>query len=368
MSIKKESDSKSKLVASKQKTKKEDNIVIQLKAKKIDIFRVSKILVRFSIKTSISDSEITLEGDISDISEELLAKLCEEIECLSIQNFKSERQLEIFEKDSAENEYDLIYSEVKRGEVYICDFGDPYGREQGFVRYAIVIQNDVANLKSKTTIVVPCTTARRKLLPVHISCTFSTENMLDYDEKIVGTKQNIIQTEQIRTIDKTRLRKYLGTLTPDFMQEIQDKIEISLQFNDGTENQLNNSSKVNVSQSDNRRLSEVQLELLSNVNIKTFARIAKSDDSINDKVKKILLMFAFDLNKRGVQYLEEAIIVSQTDKHHNLESLSEIIANGNNIDKEEVKRLIIARVKERFRTKKSPAIDFIRLINIFLNN
>lgn len=60
------------------------------------------------------------------------------------------------------SEYDLIYSKVKRGEVYLCDFGESYGSEQGFMRYAIIVQNDDGNFHSPTTIVIACTSEPKK--------------------------------------------------------------------------------------------------------------------------------------------------------------------------------------------------------------
>lgn len=131
--------------------------------------------------------------------------------------------------DVSLNSYDLIYSKVKRGEVYICDFGEPFGSEQGYIRYALVIQNDTGNLHSPTTIVLCCTTEKKKNLPVHCNLTFSKDNMVDYNPLLIGTKQNIILGEQIKTIDKRRLRKYLGKMNEKFMEEeIQKIIDISL--------------------------------------------------------------------------------------------------------------------------------------------
>lgn len=127
-------------------------------------------------------------------------------------------------------DYDLIYSKVKRGEVYICDFGTPYGSEQGKKRYAIVVQNNDGNQYSPTTIVLACTTKRKDKSPVHYNFTFSKNNMLDYNKQRVGTKKNTVMAEQIRTVDKRRLRKYIGIMNQDFMEKIQEIIDISLQL------------------------------------------------------------------------------------------------------------------------------------------
>ena len=134
------------------------------------------------------------------------------------------------------SEYDLIYSKVKRDEVYLCDFGESYGSEQGFMRYAIIVQNDDGNFHSPTTIVIACTSEHKKRLPVHFHCTFSSSNMVDYDLEKVGSAENVIMAEQIQTVDKTRLRKYLGMLTTDFMKQIDEKLNISLQLRQKVKN------------------------------------------------------------------------------------------------------------------------------------
>ena len=77
-------------------------------------------------------------------------------------------------------------------------------------------------------------------------------------------------------------------------------------------------------------------------------------------------MFGFDLKKNGVQYLLKAIITSPKNDYFNVETLSESVSQEEGIDQKEIKRLIIARVKETFGFRKAPTIDFIRLVNIFL--
>ena len=387
--------------------------MLQLQAKSIDMCRISKLLVRYNIKACITDSVITLSGDISD---ELLNQLCGSININAIQNFISEEplyvstettsvksekhtQTEVVEKPSEiestqvektpkvdttqpsptlshhPSTYDLIYSEVKRGEVYMCDFGEPYGNEQGFKRYAIIIQNDDGNLYSPTTIVLACTTEYRRFFPMHIHCAFSPRNMIDYDLARVGSKENVIMTEQIRTVDKTRLRKYIGTLTPDFMKIIEGKIDISLHLSRDVKTitkqeklYINNSNAIAKTETPKERkdVNMTQVQLLSFVDIKELVRISQSLSTDEIKAQKILNLFGFDLKKNGVQYLFKAIIASPKNAYFNLETLSEKVSRTEGIDKEEIKRLIVARVKENFGFRKAPTIDFIRLVNSFL--
>lgn len=378
--------------------------MLQLQTKSVNIGRISKLIVKYNIKASVTNQTITLDGDIS---EELFTELFGNIEIQSVQNYIKEEPLNVTEEvsllqseESTKNEpveetkqleipqivpdlsnqtseYDLIYSVVHRGEVYLCDFGKTYGYEQGLMRYAIVVQNDYGNLHSPTTIVVPCTTKTKKQFPVPLYCTFSSKNMVDYDFKRVDSKENVIMTEQIRTVDKKRLRKYIGKLTSDFMKFIDSKIEVSLSIDRSLKKGINNEkvyAKVPVLVSKDKMIiketpperkdvNTVQIKLLSLVDINELLNISQSTDTDKIKTEKILKLFGFDLNKNGVQYLLEAIIISPKDAYFNLETLSEKVSKKEGIDKDEVKRLIVARVKETFDFKKSPTIDFIRLVN-----
>jgi len=411
----KERDTTSKIVTSKpKKFKKEDYIVLQLQTKANDICRISKLLVKYNIKASITDSVITLDGDVSD---ELLTQLCGGININAVQNFISQEPLyvpketsfikseehiqtevvekpkqlestvvEETEKDETTQttyalshqlpEYNLIYSEVKRGEVYMCDFGDPYGSEQGGYRPAIIVQNYSGNSNAPTTIVIPCTTAHKKILPVHLYFTFSSRNMLDYDLSRVSSAENIILAEQIKTVDKTRLRKYIGTLKPEFMKLIDQKVDISLNLSREVKTiekkvyvgrPVPQKTMVNPEAPKERKdVNMVQVQLLSFVDINELLKISQSYSTDDVKAQRILELFGFDFKRNGVQYLLKAIIASPKDAYFNLETLSESVSRTEDIDKEEVKRLIVARVKETFGFRKAPTIDFIRLVNNFL--
>ena len=380
--------------------------MLQLQSKELDICRISKLLAKHNIKASIDNEVITLDGEISD---ELLSNLCDGITIRTVQNYRGKitsfAQNESISSNADEavsnqikdkpvvestnqgivlappvmQNYDLLYPTVKRGEVYSCDFGEPYGCEQGYIRYAIVVQNDDGNLHSPGTIVLACTTEPQKRLPVHYHFVFSNENMLDYDVMRVGLEQNIVMAEQIRTVDKTRLRKFLGTMTPEFMDKVQKIIDISLQLT-RTEKVVTKTEKVYIDKpvyknapidpyapKERKDLNLIQIQLLSMVNIEDLFKISQTRVSDEIKSKKILQLFGFDMQKNGVQYLFKAILISPKDAYFNLETLCEdIFKNEPDIDKDEIKRLIIARVKERFKLKKSPTIDFIRLVNSFL--
>ena len=341
--------------------------MLQLQVKDIDICRISKILVKHNIKASISNSQITLDGDISD---ELLTQICgdSEMEIKAIQNFASEEasdiQMPIFVQQP---EFDLLYPKVKFGELYLCDFGDPYEHEQGFIRYAIVVQNDFGNEVSPVTIVVPCTTQTKKVISSSYCTTFSSDNMIDYDIKKVGTRENAIKIEQIRSVDKTRLRKYLGTLRPELMSKIMEKINKTIHLDEDSNNEdYKKISRKNEPIRYRKDINMVQIQLLSRVDIKKLIEISENSFEDEIKVEKILELFGFNFTQKGVKLLAKAILASPKDDYFNLETLAEIVSQDEVISREEIKRLIVARVKETLGFSKAPTIDFIRLINAFL--
>ena len=115
-----------------------------------------------------------------------------------------------------------------------------------------------------------------------------------------------------------------------------------------------------------RDINMAQVKLLSLVDINELISISQRDISDEEKIRTILKLFGFDLNQVGIQYLQEAIISSPKDTYFNLETLSEKVSKKVNVKKEEITRLIVARVKEKFNLKNTSTIDFIRLVNSFL--
>lgn len=382
--------------------------MLQIQTKSIDICRISKLLVKYNIKASITDSAITLEGDIS---EDLLSKLCNEINIIKVQNFISPESQETpeedlsLEKKNAEYpepkedselkedpkpveksedtkkeitllpqplpEYDLIYSTVKRGEIYKCDFGEPYGHEQGGERYALIVQNDIGNLHSPCTIVIACTTQCKSYkhnLPIHYHLKFDAESMVDYDIQKADIRLNMFLGEQVKTVDKTRLREYIGQLTPKYMEEIDKILRISLQLK-AIEKIVEKKVYIEVPPKNSEKPKDInmnQINFLSFVDMNKLMKLSREYSPDEVKAEKLLKLFGFDINKNGVQYLLKAIISSPKKGYFNMETLCKEISKEENVDKDEVKRLIVARVKENFGIRKANTIDLIRLINIFL--
>ena len=96
------------------------------------------------------------------------------------------------------------------------------GSEQGGIRPIIVLQNDVGN-KYSPTVIAAATTSRltKAKLPTHIELTRENTPM---------PKDSVVLLEQIRTIDKSRIKEKIGELPPDVMQQINDALLVSLGF------------------------------------------------------------------------------------------------------------------------------------------
>ena len=111
---------------------------------------------------------------------------------------------------------------IKRGEIYYADLNPVVGSEQGGIRPIIVLQNDVGN-KYSPTVIAAATTSRltKAKLPTHIELTRENTPM---------PKDSVVLLEQIRTIDKRRIKEKIGELPPDVMQQINDALLVSLGF------------------------------------------------------------------------------------------------------------------------------------------
>lgn len=110
---------------------------------------------------------------------------------------------------------------VKRGEVYFADLSPVVGSEQGGIRPVLVIQNDIGNKYSPTVIAAAITSQLSKTkLPTHIEI-----------EQTSGLPKNsVVLLEQIRTLDKRRLKEKICDLPPIKMSEINQALLISLGF------------------------------------------------------------------------------------------------------------------------------------------
>ncbi|MBR6720146.1 MAG: type II toxin-antitoxin system PemK/MazF family toxin [Clostridia bacterium] len=108
---------------------------------------------------------------------------------------------------------------IKRGDIFYADLSPVIGSEQGGVRPILVVQNDVGNRYSPTVIAAAITSRINKAhLPTHIEIDSSTFGL---------TKESVILLEQIRTIDKKRLREKIGHLDDEKMKSVNEALNIS---------------------------------------------------------------------------------------------------------------------------------------------
>jgi mRNA interferase MazF len=113
---------------------------------------------------------------------------------------------------------------IKRGEIYFAQLNPVVGSEQGGIRPVLVVQNDIGNQYSPTTIVLAITSQINKAkLPTHVELKADTYGM---------ERDSVILTEQIRTIDKTRLKQRIAVLKEDVMLKVNQALAVSLELTD----------------------------------------------------------------------------------------------------------------------------------------
>lgn len=109
---------------------------------------------------------------------------------------------------------------VKRGDIYYANLSPVVGSEQGGHRPVLVIQNDVGNKYSPTVIVAAITSQISKAkLPTHVEVNASQYNL---------EKDSVVLLEQLRTIDKRRLREKVTHLSEEIMNKVDEAIRISI--------------------------------------------------------------------------------------------------------------------------------------------
>ena len=109
--------------------------------------------------------------------------------------------------------------DIKRGEIYYADLSPVIGSEQGGVRPVLIVQNNVGNKFSPTVIAAAITSQKSKAnLPTHIKVDAAGCGL---------SKDSIVLLEQVRTIDKTRLKEKMGTLDAPSMNMVDKAISIS---------------------------------------------------------------------------------------------------------------------------------------------
>ena len=109
---------------------------------------------------------------------------------------------------------------MKRGDIYYADLSPVVGSEQGGVRPVLIVQNDTGNRYSPTVIAAAITSQTNKAkLPTHIALSAPDYGL---------PRDSVVLLEQIRTLDKRRLRERIGTLKPEVMDRVTTAVKISL--------------------------------------------------------------------------------------------------------------------------------------------
>ena len=379
--------------------------MLKLLVRDLDICRVSKLLGRNRLKASITDSTIIVESD--EIPDEVIDKLFENATIVGAQNYQtsdiatsgetetiveeeddfvdvplqvaetteSSTENESYEEESIEkfldkiidSEYhesttDLINQDAKnfvsnkqidkidmvyRGEVYKWGNIKYYEDREGEVKECvIIIQNDYRMSASEDTIALFCTSHFEERAPIGFSFRLTEANLEDHSLGRLKTYDSCTMfVSHIKGISRNELGAYLGTLNSAFMNTLQPTIDFCLG--------LRRSRTVNWA----------QLKILATIDMEEMFAIAKAEISNSKKVTRFLKLFNFDLTLNGMNYVRDAILVAYRLGDYRLEDLAEIIAKQEKVEAQEVLRLIVARIKENFHFKKSPAISFIRLID-----
>ena len=118
---------------------------------------------------------------------------------------------------------------IKRGELYYADLSPVVGSEQRGIRPVLVVQNDVGNKYSPTVIAAAVTSQINKArLPTHIELSATQFGL---------SKDSVVLLEQIRTIDKKRLKEKIGSLSSVTMERVNNALAISLGFSNNYLNQ-----------------------------------------------------------------------------------------------------------------------------------
>lgn len=108
--------------------------------------------------------------------------------------------------------------DIKRGDIYYADLSPVVGSEQDGIRPVLIVQNDIGNKYSPTIIALPITSKIKINLPTHI---------LIKGQKYGLEKDSVILAEQIRTLDKIRLKNKIGKLDKKSMEKVKEALKIN---------------------------------------------------------------------------------------------------------------------------------------------
>ena len=109
---------------------------------------------------------------------------------------------------------------IRRGDIFYADLRPTIGCEQGGIRPVLIVQNDIGNKHSPTTIVIALTSKEKKELPTHVPL---------HREQCKGlSDDSIILCEQLRTIDKKRIKDKIGYVNEESLDDVMKAVKISM--------------------------------------------------------------------------------------------------------------------------------------------
>ena len=108
---------------------------------------------------------------------------------------------------------------VKKGDLYFADLSPVVGSEQGGIRPVLVVQNDIGNKYSPTIIVAAITSKTKANLPTHVELAAADGGL---------SKNSVVLLEQLRTIDKRRLKEHIGSLAEAQLPSVNRALSVSL--------------------------------------------------------------------------------------------------------------------------------------------
>lgn len=108
---------------------------------------------------------------------------------------------------------------IRRGDIYYADLRPVVGSEQGGVRPVIIIQNDLGNMHSPTVICAAITSKQKAKLPTHVEVSANNSGV---------SKDSVILLEQVRTIDKSRLKEKVCHVDDNVLNDIDKALHVSL--------------------------------------------------------------------------------------------------------------------------------------------
>ena len=116
---------------------------------------------------------------------------------------------------------------IRRGDIYCADLAPVIGSEQGGIRPVLVIQNNIGNQHSPTIIAAVITgRLKSQYLPTHVLLSSAVCDL---------PQNSMVMLEQIRTLDRTRLHRYLGCVSSEKMSEVDTALGISIGLSDTAE-------------------------------------------------------------------------------------------------------------------------------------